>query len=70
LGRGRSQFQGSLGTQSKAAWANSPRQPGQIVQETLFRKSPSPKRAGKVAQGVGPEFKCHTKKKKKTQETQ
>jgi hypothetical protein len=32
-------------------------QPGQIVCETLFQKSPSQKRAGGVAQGVGPEFK-------------
>jgi hypothetical protein len=37
-------------------------QPGQIVQEI-----PSQKRAGRVAQGVGPEFKPqhHTEKKKK-----
>jgi hypothetical protein len=32
-------------------------QPGQIVQETLSQKTPSQKRAGGVAQGVGPEFK-------------
>jgi hypothetical protein len=31
--------------------------PGQIVLETLCRKNPSQKRAGGVAQGVGPEFK-------------
>jgi hypothetical protein len=32
-------------------------QPKQVVQETLSQKSPSQKRAGGVAQGVGPEFK-------------
>jgi hypothetical protein len=32
-------------------------QPRQIVLETLYRKNPSQKRAGGVAQGVGPEFK-------------
>jgi hypothetical protein len=32
-------------------------QPEQIVRETLSQKNPSPKRAGGVAQGVGPEFK-------------
>jgi hypothetical protein len=32
-------------------------QPGQIVCETLSQKYPSQKRAGVVAQGVGPEFK-------------
>jgi hypothetical protein len=37
-----------------------------IVCETLSRKHPSPKiRAGRVAQGVGPEFKPSTAKKKK-----
>jgi hypothetical protein len=43
-------------------------QPRQIVCETLFWKSPSQKRAGAVAQGVGPVFKPqyhHQKKKKK-----
>jgi hypothetical protein len=42
-------------------------QPGQIVRETLSGINPSQKRAGGVAQGVGPEFKPqhHTKKKKK-----
>jgi hypothetical protein len=42
--------------------------PRQIVQETLSRKNPSQKRAGGVAQGIGPEFKpqyCKKKKKKK-----
>jgi hypothetical protein len=34
-----------------------PSQPWQIVQETLSRKNPTQKRAGGVAQGVGPEFK-------------
>jgi hypothetical protein len=32
-------------------------QTGQIVHETLSQKNPSQKRAGGVAQGVGPEFK-------------
>jgi hypothetical protein len=32
-------------------------QPGQIVLETLSRKNQSQKRAGGVAEGVGPEFK-------------
>jgi hypothetical protein len=32
-------------------------QPGQIVHKTLSRKHPTQKRAGGVAQGVGPEFK-------------
>jgi hypothetical protein len=41
-------------------------QPRQIVQETLSQKSPSQKRAGRVAQGVGPEFKPQYRKKKKT----
>jgi hypothetical protein len=44
-------------------------QPGQIVWETLSAKNPSQKRAGVVAQGVGPEFKpqycTYTKKKGK-----
>jgi hypothetical protein len=41
-------------------------QPGQIVHKTLFQKYPSQKRAGGIAQGVGPEFKpqyhTHTQK--------
>jgi hypothetical protein len=39
----------------------------QTVRETVSRKNPSQKRAGGVAQGVGPEFKLqyHKKKKKK-----
>jgi hypothetical protein len=39
-------------------------QPRQIGHETLSQKHPSLKRAGGVAQGVGPEFKpqCHTEK--------
>jgi hypothetical protein len=43
-------------------------QPGQIVHETLSWKHPTQKRAGRVAQGVGPKFKpqYHQKKKKKT----
>jgi hypothetical protein len=40
-------------------------QPGQIVLETLCRKNPSQKRTGRVAQGVGPEFKPQYCKKKK-----
>jgi hypothetical protein len=39
--------------------------PGQIVHKTLFRKSPLPKKAGGVAQGVGPEFKPQYHKEKK-----
>jgi hypothetical protein len=39
-------------------------QPGQIVHETLSRKNPSQKRAGGVAQGVGPEFKPQYRKTK------
>jgi hypothetical protein len=38
-------------------------QPRQIVHETLSQKNPSQKRAGGVAQGIGPEFKPSTKKK-------
>jgi hypothetical protein len=38
-------------------------QPGQIDSETLLRKTLTKKRAG-GAQGVGPEFKPHCKKKK------
>jgi hypothetical protein len=38
-------------------------QPGQIVLETLSRKNPSQKRAGGVAQDVGPEFKPQYHKK-------
>jgi hypothetical protein len=36
---------------------------GQIVQETLSQKHQSQKRAGGVAQGVGPEFKYYRTKK-------
>jgi hypothetical protein len=43
-------------------------QPGQIVQETLSGKYPSQKRAGGVAQGIGPEFKPQYCKKKKNKE--
>jgi hypothetical protein len=41
---------------------------GQIVRETLSQKHPSQKRAGGVAQGVGPEFKpqyCRKKRKER-----
>jgi hypothetical protein len=41
-------------------------QPEQIVCENLSQKNPTKKRAGEVAQGVGPEFKlqyCEKKKK-------
>jgi hypothetical protein len=37
----------------------------QIVHELLSQKNPSKKRAGRVAQGVGPEFKTQYRKKKK-----
>jgi hypothetical protein len=40
-------------------------QPGQIVLKTLSRKNLSQKRAGGVAQSVGPEFKPQYWKKKK-----
>jgi hypothetical protein len=43
-------------------------QPGQIVCETLSRKTLHKNRAGGVAQSEGPEFKpqyCQTRKKKK-----
>jgi hypothetical protein len=40
-------------------------QPGQIVPETLSQKKHLQKRAGGVAQGVGPEFKLQYHKKKK-----
>jgi UDP-N-acetylglucosamine:LPS N-acetylglucosamine transferase len=43
-------------------------QPRQIVHETLSRKNPSQKRASRVAQGVGLEFKpqyCKKRKKEK-----
>jgi hypothetical protein len=39
-------------------------QPGQRVDKTLSWKNPSPKRAGGVAPGVGPEFKTQYRKKK------
>jgi hypothetical protein len=43
-------------------------QPRKIVHKPLFRESSSQKRAGGVAQGVGPEFtsQYHKKKKKKS----
>jgi hypothetical protein len=37
-------------------------QSGQILRETLSQKNPSQKRAGGVAQGVGPEFKTQYSK--------
>jgi hypothetical protein len=40
-------------------------QPGQIVCEILSRKKPSQKRAGGMDQGIGPEFKSQSCKKKK-----
>jgi hypothetical protein len=40
-------------------------QPGEVVLKTLSQKNPSQKRAGGVAQGVGPEFKLQYQKKKK-----
>jgi hypothetical protein len=43
---------------------------GKIVQDILFRKNPSQKRAGGEAQGVGPEFKPqYLKKQTNTQNT-
>jgi hypothetical protein len=39
--------------------------PGEIVPESLSGKPPSQKRAGGVAQGVGPEFKPQYCKKRK-----
>jgi hypothetical protein len=43
-------------------------QPRQMVHKTLSGKNPSQKRAGGVAQGVGPKFKpqYHQKKKKRS----
>jgi hypothetical protein len=38
--------------------------PGKIVHEILSRKNPSQKRASRVAEGVGPEFKPQYCKKK------
>jgi hypothetical protein len=40
-------------------------QPRQIVHETLSQKNSSQKRAGGVAQGVGPEFKPQYNKRKR-----
>jgi hypothetical protein len=40
-------------------------QPGKVVQEPLSRKKTHQKRAGGVAQGVGPEFKPQYQKKLK-----
>jgi hypothetical protein len=40
-------------------------QPRQIVCETLSQKHPTQKKAGKVGQGVGPEFKPQYQKRKK-----
>jgi hypothetical protein len=45
-------------------------QPGQIVHETLFQKTPSQNRAGRVHQGVGSEFKPQYYKKNKTKTRQ
>jgi hypothetical protein len=39
-------------------------QPRQIVYKTLSQENTSQKRAGGVAQGVGPEFKSHYQKEK------
>jgi hypothetical protein len=44
-------------------------QPGKIVCETLSRKYPSQKRAGRMAQGVGPEFKPQYQNKQKKDST-
>jgi hypothetical protein len=49
-----------------AVWS----QPGQIVHKTLSQKNISQKKAGGVAQGIGPEFKSqYCKKKKKISQT-
>jgi hypothetical protein len=40
-------------------------QPGQTIHKILSQKNPSQKRAGGMAQGVGPEFKPYYCKKKK-----
>jgi hypothetical protein len=40
-------------------------QPKKIVRKTLSRKKPSQKRAVRVTQGVGPEFKLQFRKKEK-----
>jgi hypothetical protein len=42
-------------------------QPRQTVCKTLSQKNPSQKRAGGVAQGVGPEFSTNPPKKRETQ---
>jgi hypothetical protein len=42
---------------------------GQIVQETLSQKNPSQKRAGGMAQSVGPKFKPQYQKKRKRKRT-
>jgi hypothetical protein len=45
-------------------------QPRQIVHETLSqKKKKNQKRAGGMAQGIGPEFKLKYRKKKKTQQS-
>jgi hypothetical protein len=43
--------------------------PTGTVRETLSQNNPSPKRAGRVAQGVGPEFNPQYLKKKKKKQT-
>jgi hypothetical protein len=40
-------------------------QTGQMVHKTLSQKYPTQKRAGRVAQGIGPEFNLQYHKKKK-----
>jgi hypothetical protein len=56
-----------LATQETDQEHHSSKPARQIVYETLFQKNLSQKRAGGVAEGVGPEFKpqyhTHTKKK-------
>jgi hypothetical protein len=44
-------------------------QPGEIVYETQSQKNPSQKKAGGVAQGVGPEFKLQYHIKSEKQKT-
>jgi hypothetical protein len=55
-----------LATQEAEIWRLTvPSQPLQIVHETLSQKHPSQRRAGRVAQGEGPEFKSPDHKKKR-----
>jgi hypothetical protein len=46
-------YSGGVDNRSIEVWS----QPGQIVHETLPQKNHAHKRAGGVAEGIGPEFK-------------